>query len=495
MPLFFFALGLGFTLVLAMMQEHAADQRTEDQFDGTVATVERRISDEISRRITEFLVTIDFVSSQRAVDHAQLESFLVRRSEERSPIVEGDPGLTVSQFTTDVPALVAAERARGRDFDVFAPLPVTAEERLIITYVENDVEVFGRSFVGFDVTNFQGLLNGPDTVGDSREVSIVVTPIRNLLGILQTHGTATGAEPSDFEEAVVYLIGTWETASGDIGYATRLESLSDVIATVRETIPVGYQLVASLENEPRPIVEVDRRMQPEIGLEAALTVVGTSRNEVVDLAPLEIRLAASPEIRAAGSGFADPFVWFLGLGASTVGALLAWMRSRQARRLADAGLELEIAQTMASTDALTGLLNRQGLVNAIETPEPRAGVLLFIDIDDFKRVNDDDGHDAGDRVLRSIAEALREIVRLDDVVCRLGGDEFLIFLPLPVDDARIRDIVARVTRAVERIDRRISCSIGESRRTTENMLPVETLLRSADLQMYAAKRAKRAARR
>lgn len=122
-------------------------------------------------------------------------------------------------------------------------------------------------------------------------------------------------------------------------------------------------------------------------------------------------------------------------------------------------------------------------------------MLLFIDVDNFKTVNDEDGHAEGDRVLRRIGESLRNLVRVDDAICRLGGDEFLVFLPAPVESHRVDNLEASIIDSVRAIDDRISCSIGHARRTPDNMLDIEMLLKLSDLAMYENKRNKAAARR
>lgn len=89
-------------------------------------------------------------------------------------------------------------------------------------------------------------------------------------------------------------------------------------------------------------------------------------------------------------------------------------------------------ESLADHDPLTGLLNRRGFSAAFEFVQStgRDGVLALIDVDDFKKVNDAPGlgHPAGDKVLRIIADRLREETRSSDLLTRLGGDEFGIFL-------------------------------------------------------------------
>ena len=117
--------------------------------------------------------------------------------------------------------------------------------------------------------------------------------------------------------------------------------------------------------------------------------------------------------------------------------------------LAEARDQLE---HQALHDALTGLPNRVLFADRLDRAllQPEADVsVLFCDLDDFKLVNDQHGHDAGDRLLRLVAERLLECVRLTDTVSRLGGDEFAILLE---DSANAVQVADRVVAAIEPVD-------------------------------------------
>ena len=90
--------------------------------------------------------------------------------------------------------------------------------------------------------------------------------------------------------------------------------------------------------------------------------------------------------------------------------------------------EIEL-RNQAQQDPLTGVYNRAGvkLINA-RLEQISRGVLFMLDLDDFKSVNDTYGHAAGDRLLMAIGGVLRETFRTDDIVARVGGDEFVAFL-------------------------------------------------------------------
>lgn len=162
----------------------------------------------------------------------------------------------------------------------------------------------------------------------------------------------------------------------------------------------------------------------------------------------------------------------------------------------------EKLQKMAHTDALTGLANRVYLLNRLkeillqEARLSRSAVLLFVDLDGFKVVNDRFGHQMGDRLLRLIGERLRHTLRRADTVARIGGDEFVVLLA-ETDDTEISDRTARhileVFAQPFNLDGQlfaIGASIGIAC-APENGAEAETLLLAADQAMYAAKAAGR----
>ena len=156
-------------------------------------------------------------------------------------------------------------------------------------------------------------------------------------------------------------------------------------------------------------------------------------------------------------------------------------------------------QEMALTDMLTGLPNRRHAMTrlALDWSESlRDGTPLacmMIDADGFKQVNDKHGHDAGDQVLRQLASHLRYCMRTDDVVCRLGGDEFLIICPRTTLEGALH--AAESTRqAIAQL--RVptgdgvwlgSISVGVAVRTPDMQNP-EDLIKEADQGVYIAKR-------
>ncbi|MES2208690.1 MAG: diguanylate cyclase [Chloroflexota bacterium] len=163
-----------------------------------------------------------------------------------------------------------------------------------------------------------------------------------------------------------------------------------------------------------------------------------------------------------------------------------------ATRLASIGAQ-------ATTDELTGLPNRLAIAGTLFTEAERSVryrrplAVVFADIDHFKAINDGYGHDAGDVVLRGVAEALRGNLRATDVVGRYGGEEFMIVLPeTSLEDAaaladKLRMQVAGVRHAIARGQiLTVTASFGVTGGSGDR-LRVDTLVREADAAMYAAK--------
>ena len=149
-------------------------------------------------------------------------------------------------------------------------------------------------------------------------------------------------------------------------------------------------------------------------------------------------------------------------------------------------------------DPLTGLPNRQLLHTRIEQAVANAlrrrqrGALLHLDVDQFKRINETAGHDAGDRVLQALAGALRAVLDRDDVLCRLSGDEFVALLPqieAPGDAAGMAERLLAACSAL-RPDglpaMELHASVGISL-FPDDGADAETLLHNADSAMYETK--------
>jgi diguanylate cyclase (GGDEF)-like protein/PAS domain S-box-containing protein len=167
----------------------------------------------------------------------------------------------------------------------------------------------------------------------------------------------------------------------------------------------------------------------------------------------------------------------------------------------------EKIRELAYFDPLTGLPNRTLLLDRLQQAMAAGarsgsrGALLFIDLDNFKTLNDNHGHDAGDRLLKLVAQRLTDCVREGDTVARLGGDEFVVLLKIlgedEVEAATATEAVAKKILAClnlpcvfEAMAHHSTASIGATV-FSGNQASIEDLMRQSDLAMYKAKDAGR----
>lgn len=158
-------------------------------------------------------------------------------------------------------------------------------------------------------------------------------------------------------------------------------------------------------------------------------------------------------------------------------------------------------EVMASTDKLTGAANRQVFEEYFHQALDKANLsqtpisVLLVDIDHFKKVNDSYGHSIGDLVLKTVTNLLRSQLKQQDILCRWGGEEFLVLLPeMDLSHAaelaeRFRDSISQRELKVNGVHIAITVSIGVAE--YQKLEPAEDLIKRADLALYQAKEAGR----
>jgi diguanylate cyclase (GGDEF)-like protein len=176
-----------------------------------------------------------------------------------------------------------------------------------------------------------------------------------------------------------------------------------------------------------------------------------------------------------------------------LGLPLFFYMSMRVRGLAITNLRLGL---VARTDSLTACLNRGAFTSRVSTllterASQASGALLMIDADNFKAINDLFGHDAGDEALTIIARSIRTILRAGDLVGRMGGEEFGVYLP-DVDQHSAEAVAERIRRSVNLAvfapdgrQRALSVSIGGV--AFESPAGFSELFRIADQRLYGAK--------
>ncbi|MFK3891619.1 diguanylate cyclase domain-containing protein [Sphingomonas sp. NPDC079357] len=168
---------------------------------------------------------------------------------------------------------------------------------------------------------------------------------------------------------------------------------------------------------------------------------------------------------------------------------IAW-RIKQLNEDCDQAREQEmLARLLADSDPLTGLMNRRSFLReTIGRVEPH--VLVLVDIDHFKRVNETLGHDGGDQVLRVFADALRQAVPAEALLARIGGEEFAVLAPASATTMPER-ILTQIRATPMPFDLAVTASLGSERGAIADEAAWKLLYRRADDALFAAKRAGR----
>jgi len=178
-----------------------------------------------------------------------------------------------------------------------------------------------------------------------------------------------------------------------------------------------------------------------------------------------------------------------------------WLRSQLVRACAQIASDLQSFERLRQqsqfdflTQTPTRLLLQDRANQAFQLAQRQGSevMVVFIDIDHFKQINDTFGHNTGDQVLVSLAQRLQQVLRISDTVCRYGGDEFVLLLPLTDDSLDVASMVNKILYSSSRpvkINQQViipEISIGVAI-YPKHGLDLNTLIHKADLAMYEAK--------
>lgn len=145
---------------------------------------------------------------------------------------------------------------------------------------------------------------------------------------------------------------------------------------------------------------------------------------------------------------------------------------------------------LAKHDALTGVFNRAGYVEKLDAADIRKIILIIADLDHFKEVNDNFGHETGDLILKKTADAFRNSFRADDYICRIGGDEFAVIMQTPAEipedliEEKITHINSILSDTSDELPK-ISVSAGAAYGSEAE--DIKTLFKNADKALYLTK--------
>jgi diguanylate cyclase (GGDEF)-like protein len=318
-------------------------------------------------------------------------------------------------------------------------------------------------YVAENVTDIEDIADGQAPSAESMAFLIRTQQIRHVFGfeIINLHGN-------------VQLTSDGSKISGVRGAVH-----SDIAARAAE---LGQPIIAVKEGTP-PV-------RPKYYSEAYLPVVIDGRPQAI--------VAAYVDLSEQHDHFRKAFLLAalalcLLIGTAVGIPTIAWYRRTKEKQQADRRIRF-----LAHHDTLTGLANRAQLIerldNAIAVLPLRGGCLAvhFIDLDRFKEINDTLGHDGGDFLLKTIAERLRAVIRVDDIAARLGGDEFVVVQTGISSKDRAEDFAHRLTSAViapmtfKEQEIVATVSVGVALAPTDGTNS-ERLLKSADLALYKSK--------
>jgi len=324
--------------------------------------------------------------------------------------------------------------------------------------------------------------------------------ISGKLALVEDGAAAT--EPSFIMYAPVYALGrprdTMQQRNQALqGWVYAAFHMNDFMASLYGSLPPGLEIEIFDGTETEPASRLYQggavaAKSPADSLRATEYMVVSGHNWTLLLHAREAFLqqygrSVENQIAAAGSLL------------SVVLALLIWqMVNAREQALQLAHRMTEELRHMAQHDPLTGLANRALFSDrvsqeiALAKRQRKHFALLFIDLDNFKQINDTFGHAGGDRILQRTAKLLQDSVREADSVGRLGGDEFVILLPQLTDADSVMDLADKLRRALRepfQIDGQtvtMSCSMGIAVYPQDGVDEL-TLTKNADEAMYRAK--------
>ncbi|MEM7271836.1 MAG: GGDEF domain-containing protein [Actinomycetota bacterium] len=303
-------------------------------------------------------------------------------------------------------------------------------------------------------------------VGDSAQRMGASTTEADIVAESVTTALALGLDRADLSE---YRDGVWRLA-GSAGHSSSTDpSIDPILARAAKAASAASIGVAGDG-------QLDKQLLEDLGYRRQIVLVD----------------------RAGDSAFAlRAYIARTGQPASSLGGALEALIAHTTIATLNVRSQAELAawadqlDHRASHDELTGLANRAALIQQLSSADASTG-LLFLDLDGFKQVNDTYGHEAGDRVLITVADRLTAELGGPNVVGRLGGDEFVV-ITRDRNDGELRALADRILRVVEvpidvgpaRVE--IGVSIGIARGRSADLGDGRDLLRRADGAMYQAK--------
>lgn len=279
-----------------------------------------------------------------------------------------------------------------------------------------------------------------------------------------------------------------------------LSAARKVLSGEYKVIPVvrGTQVLSYLENEECDMILLDISMPEMDGFELLRKIRTMENGKDIPVIFLTADNDTETETRCFKEGAIDfivkPFV--PAVMQSRIGRALELEELRRglADKLEKKTREVSDIKSKSYQDALTGLWNRAYTENAVNEmiSQGKKGALFMLDMDNFKAVNDNYGHIAGDETLKIFAGTLKKFAGEGDVLCRIGGDEFMIFVKGVTEkselSSRAADIISDFQKKFAALSFEIECSVSIGiAQTPEDGLEFNKLYNSADKALYYVK--------
>jgi diguanylate cyclase (GGDEF)-like protein len=292
------------------------------------------------------------------------------------------------------------------------------------------------------------------------------------------------------KRVIPYDIGAFMTVEGAELKMAAIKRPADARNLIGETFPVaGSRLCNMAVQRKRPLIgaitsaeDILLPLRPDIDVHSFMGVPVVFRDHVTGLITL---------YNAGARAFTEEDAQVAELFASQVAIAL------------DNSRRVELMERQAVTDELTGLYNRRAFALMGEKEVGRARryqrplALILFDIDHFKTVNDSHGHLIGDHVLRVLTERVTKTTRVTDIVCRYGGEEFIVLMPEAGREEalamaeRLREEISRMTVVTAGGTLSLTISLGVASLGSNSDEDLDSLIARADRAMYQAKAAGR----
>ncbi|MDX8396389.1 MAG: diguanylate cyclase [Mariprofundaceae bacterium] len=296
-----------------------------------------------------------------------------------------------------------------------------------------------------------------------------------------------------------------ESAQQDVGSSVQLiDRCNDLLGKEKTNVPDLSGKCQNLEKNLRSHLQDDARLRVELNsltsaFQSSLEAMNNVLEEVGDESPelqeiqtiLSMELPDNPEEAQALLRNAKDGLLQAGQKLTHASTAIKDTMQNQAEQMTTLTKQLEKAESEARNDPLTGLANRRRLAEYLKATTSEVASFLMVDIDFFKKINDEYGHDAGDEVLVRLAQILMESTRSTDMVARLGGEEFCIVFP-GANSELASELAESLRRAVEihsfeteqgAIDVTISIGIAEQQPEEKHT----SWLKRADKALYDSK--------